>query len=70
MNAISKQAMQDDENLQPGGEPNQYQHQTMTLHNTVGLVFMSIFSFVLLMVLARQQARYHELAARWAEKND
>lgn len=40
---------------------NQYQHQTLTLHNTIGLVFMSIIAFVLLVALLRQQKRYDEL---------
>ena len=48
---------------QPRGH-SQYQHQTMTLHNTVGLVLMSIFAFVLLVILLRQQTRYQELAEK------
>jgi hypothetical protein len=47
----------------------QYQHQTLTLNNTVGMVFMSIFAFVLLLVLLRQQKRYHELVMKLALKN-
>lgn len=47
----------------------QYQHQTLTLNNTAGMVFMSIVAFVLLVVLVRQQRRYHELAMKLALKN-
>jgi hypothetical protein len=33
----------------------QYQHQTLTLNNTAGMVFMSFLAFVLLGALLRQQ---------------
>ncbi|MGA2504602.1 MAG: hypothetical protein ABSG01_10980 [Anaerolineales bacterium] len=46
----------------------QYQHQTLTLHNTVGMVLMSILAFALLAALLRQQARYHELAVHLGQK--
>ena len=45
----------------------QYQHQTLTLHNTVGLVIMSLFAFALLVALLRQQTRYQELAVQLAK---
>jgi hypothetical protein len=46
----------------------QYQHQTLTLNNTAGMVCMSIIAFVLLVALLRQQRRYHELAMKLALK--
>jgi len=45
----------------------QYQHQTLTLHNTVGLIFMSIFAMILLVALLRQQSRYQELVVQLAK---
>jgi hypothetical protein len=47
----------------------QYQHQTVTLNNTVGMAIMSIFAIVLLVVLLRQQKRYHELVMELAHNN-
>ena len=46
----------------------QYQHQTVTLNNTVGMLFMSILAFSLLVALLRQQKRYHELALQLAQQ--
>ncbi len=44
----------------PGGFT-QLQNQPVTLHNTVGLVFMSIMAFILLVALLRSQGRYQDL---------
>ena len=52
------------EGLQPKGGDFQYQHQTVTLDNTIGLVLMSILAFALLVALLRKQARCDELAAQ------
>ena len=52
------------ESLQPEGGRSHFQQQTLTLHNTVGLVFMSILSFALLIALLRQQRRYDDLIAQ------
>jgi hypothetical protein len=46
----------------------QYQYQTMALHNTLGLVFMSILAFALLVGLQREHARYRELAKQLAHR--
>jgi hypothetical protein len=70
MSDIPNQATPEDEDLQPVWRRGQYQHQTMTLHNTVGLVFMSIFAFALLIALVRQQRRYQELAVHLAKKSE
>ena len=67
MSEMPEQATEED--LQPVWRRGQYQHQTMTLHNTVGLVFMSIFAFALLVVLVRQQRRYQELVEKWVQKS-
>jgi hypothetical protein len=56
------------ESLQPTGGRSQYQHQTMTLHNTVGLFFMSILAFALLLALLRQHKRYDELIERFSKQ--
>jgi hypothetical protein len=51
-----------------GSGTGQYQHQIVTLNNTVGMIFMSILAFALLVALLRQQARYHELAVQLAQQ--
>ena len=42
----------------------------MTLHNTIGLLFMSILAFTLLVALLRKQARYEELVVQWARQRN
>lgn len=68
MSDMPEQASENEEDLQPVWRRGQYQHQTMTLHNTVGLVFMSILALALLLALLRQQKRYQELVFRLAQK--
>jgi hypothetical protein len=67
MTEVPKQPFKNNEDSQRKSGYNQYQHQTLTLHNTLGLVFMSILAFALLVGLLRQQARYHELAMQLAQ---
>ena len=67
MNERLAEAIDNNDVLTPAHGRSQYQHQTMTLHNTVGLVFMSIFAFILLVALLRQQTRYQELAVKLAK---
>jgi hypothetical protein len=66
MNEELTEAIDSNEALAQSSGRHQYQHQTMTLHNTVGLVFMSIFAFILLVALLRQQTRYQALAVELA----
>jgi hypothetical protein len=56
------------EGSQREGGTSHYQHQTVTLNNTVGMMFMSILAFALLVALLRQQARYHELTIQLAQQ--
>ncbi len=42
----------------------QYQHQSVVLHDTLGLIFMSILALVLLIALLRQQSSYRKLVER------
>lgn len=42
----------------------QYQNQPVTMHNTLGLLFMSILAIVLLVALVRQQSRSQDLLAK------
>jgi hypothetical protein len=42
----------------------QYQHQSVVLHDTLGLIFMSILALVLLIALLRQQSWYRKLVER------
>ena len=65
-----KQSTSNNEGSQPKGGGFQYQHQTVTLHNTIGLLFMSILAFTLLMALLRKQARYEELAVQLARQRN
>jgi len=44
----------------PGGFT-QLQNQPVTLHNTVGLLIMSVMAFVLLFALLRLQGRYEDV---------
>jgi hypothetical protein len=60
----------DDENPLRASRNGQYQHQTLTLNNTAGMLFMSILAFALLAALMRQQKRYHELAVKLARQRD
>ncbi len=46
----------------------QYQHQTLVLNNTAGVVLMSALAFVLLAALLRQHKLYRELAVKFALK--
>ncbi len=62
----SKQSASPDAGAKPEGY-SQYQHQTLTLDNTLGLLCMSILAFVLLLGLLRQQARYQKLVAQLAQ---
>lgn len=48
----------------------QYQYQTMTLHNTVGLLCMSILAFALFVALLHKQARFEELAVLLARQHN
>jgi hypothetical protein len=48
--------------LQPGNT--QLQNQPVTLHNTLGLIFMSILAFILLVALLRHQSRSLDLIAK------
>ncbi len=66
---MDERPTEDNENIQPEGERNKYQQQTYTLHNTVGLFFMTILAMTLLVALLRQQRRYQELVVRWAQQN-
>ena len=69
MTEMLEEPTMSNEGSQQKGDDSQYIHQTVTLHNTVGLVFMSILAFALLLALLRQQARYHELTKElWQRK--
>jgi hypothetical protein len=67
MTEVLKQPSENNEGSQRTSGNSQYQHQTLTLHNTVGLVLMSILAFALLVALLYQQARYRELATQLAQ---
>ncbi len=64
MTEENKQSTSNNEGSQTKSGNFQYQHQTMTLHNTIGLLFMSILAFALLVALLRKQARYEELVVQ------
>jgi hypothetical protein len=66
----SKQSTSKNEGSQPIGGDFQYQHQTLTLHNTIGLLLMSILVFALLVALLRKQARFEELAVQLARQRN
>ena len=68
MTEIHNQPSLNDEEGQRKTGYGQYQHQTMNLDNTIGLIFMSILSIIMLAGLLRQQARSHELAVRLAQQ--
>ncbi len=48
----------------PENGRSQYQHQSLTLNNTVGMVIMSAFAISLLVALMRLQRCYHELVRK------
>ena len=60
MNEMLEGPTKSNEVAQAEGGHSQYQHQTWTFHNTIGLVLMSMLAFALLVGLLRQQARYQE----------
>jgi hypothetical protein len=62
-----QQTMSSEDEQQKSGS-SQYQHQTLTLHNTIGLMFMSIMAFALLAALLRQQRRNRELILQLAKQ--
>jgi hypothetical protein len=64
MTEIREQPRPNNEGPQSKSGYSQYQHQTLTIHDTLGLVLMSILAFALLVGLLRQQAHYHELATQ------
>lgn len=63
----SKQSAPPDAGAKPENGYSQYQHQTLTLDNTLGLLCVSILAFVLLLGLLRQQARYQKLVAQLSQ---
>ena len=67
MNETQKQPSETAANAQTPHGYSQYQHQTLLLDNTLGLVFMSLVAFILLIGLLRQQARYHKLATQLSQ---
>lgn len=46
----------------------QYQHQTLTLNDTVGLIIMSLLALALLAGLLSQQKRYQKLVEQLAKQ--
>jgi hypothetical protein len=56
------------ESLQPEVGRSHFQQQTLTLHNTVGLIFMSILAFALFIALLRQQKHYDDLIAQFSKQ--
>ena len=65
-----KQPTSNNKGSQMKGGDFQYQHQTLTLNNTIGLLLMSTLAFALLVALLRKQARYEELALQLARQRN
>ena len=65
-----KQPTSKNKGSQMKGGDFQYQHQTLTLNNTIGLLLMSTLAFALLVALLRKQARYEELALQLARRRN
>lgn len=64
MNEMSAQPHEGEGTRKPQRGYSQYQHQSVVLHDTLGLIFMSILALVLLIALLRQQSSYRKLVER------
>jgi hypothetical protein len=68
MTETVEQPTSSSENPLPVSGYGQYQRQTVTLNNTIGMMLMSVIAFTLLVSLLRQQARFHELEEKILNK--